>query len=142
MVILDLSVFEGELPSRALAREVMAIGMFVPPSIGTCIRHLVIKVSVVAGHAAPPGGSGRTEMVGGLTVRGEMIEPRAVGAATTLFVLFLCQGIILGVVAGPRDCAPRPPSQMQSPMFVIGARLPVVGSVSPCQFPSFTIFIY
>jgi hypothetical protein len=58
VVVLDLSVFEGELPSCALAREVVAVGVFVPSSIRTGIRHLIVKISVVAGHAAPPGGSG------------------------------------------------------------------------------------
>jgi hypothetical protein len=58
VVVLDLLVFEGELPGCVLMHEVMAIGMFAPSSIRTGIWHLVIEISVVAGHAAPPGGSG------------------------------------------------------------------------------------
>jgi hypothetical protein len=37
MVIFRLSVLEGEVPSSALAREVMTVCMFAPPSIGAVL---------------------------------------------------------------------------------------------------------
>jgi hypothetical protein len=58
VIVLDLSVFKGELPGGTLTHEVMAVGVFAPSSIRTGIWHLVIEISVVAGHMAPPRGSG------------------------------------------------------------------------------------
>jgi hypothetical protein len=81
-------------------------------------------------------------MMGGFTLRGEVVEPRAVGATATLLVFFLRESVVLGVVAGPGNGASRPSSQTQSPMLVVGAHLSVVGSVSPCQLPSLIVFIY
>jgi hypothetical protein len=111
MVILDLPILEGELPSGMLVCEVMPVGMFVSSSVRTGVRYLVVKESVVAGHAAPTGSSGRAEMVGGLAVSGKVVEPRAVGAATALFILVLCEGIVLRVVTVPRNGTPCSSSQ-------------------------------
>jgi hypothetical protein len=142
VVILDLPVFEGELPGGTLACEIMAIGMFASSSIRTSVGHLVIEVSVVAGHAAPPGGSGRTEVMGRLAVSGEVIEPQAIRAATVFLELILRQGIVLRIFTILGDGTSCSSSQVQGPVFGVGAFLPVLGSVSPCQFSSFAILIH
>ncbi|KAF8460988.1 hypothetical protein DFH94DRAFT_687113 [Russula ochroleuca] len=92
MIVFYLSIFEGELPGCALTCEVMAIGMLVPTSIRTGIRHLSGEVAVVAGHAAPPGSSGRAEVMGCFAMGRDMVEPWAVRAATALFELSLVRG--------------------------------------------------
>jgi hypothetical protein len=107
VVILDLPVFKGELPGGTLLHEVMAIGMFAPSSVGTSVRHLVVKIAVVAGHAAPSGSSGGAKVMGRLTVCGEMIEPRTVRAMATLLILVLGQSVVLGIVTVPGDGTPR-----------------------------------
>jgi hypothetical protein len=142
MVVFNLSIFEGELPGSVLTCEVMAVGMFAPPSIRTGIQHLSGEVAVVAGHAAPSRGSGQAEMMGCLAMGGEVVEPRAVGTAAEFLVLVLGKGIVLCIIAVPRNSAPCPSPQMQGPMLVVGARLSVMGLVSPCQFPSLAILIY
>jgi hypothetical protein len=103
MVILDLSVFERELPSRSLAHEIVAVGMLSSSSIRTGVRHLGVEVAVVTWYAAPSGGSGGTEEVGSLTMSGDVVEPGAIRAAAALLVLILCQGVVLHVLAVPRD---------------------------------------
>jgi hypothetical protein len=103
MIILDLSVFEGELPGSALTREVVAVGVFVLSSIGTGVQHLVVEVLVVAGHAAPSRGSSRTEVMGCFAVGGNVVEPGAIRTMAAFFVLVLCQDIVLRVFAIPRD---------------------------------------
>jgi hypothetical protein len=142
VVVLDLSILKGELPSCSLAGEVVAVGMFASSPIGTGVRHLIGEISVVAGHVAPPGGSGRAKVVGCFAMGGDVIEPGAIRTAAVFFVLILCQGIVLCVLAIPRDGTSCPTPQVQSPVFVVGVLLSAVGSVSPCQFPSLAILIH
>jgi hypothetical protein len=142
VIVLDLSVFEGELPSGTLMCKVMAVGVFVPSSIRTGVWHLVVEVSVVAGHVAPPRSLGRAKMMGRLAVGGEMIEPWAVGAATVFLILILHQSVIPCVVAHPRDGTSCSSSQTYSPMLVVRALLSAMSSVLPCQFPSLAILVY
>jgi hypothetical protein len=111
MVILDLSVFERELPGRLLVCEIVAIGVFVPSPIRAGVRHLIDEISVVAGHATPAGGLSGAKEVGCLAVGGKMVEPRTVRATAAFLVLILGQGIVLGVFAVPRGGTPRPTPQ-------------------------------
>jgi hypothetical protein len=80
--------------------------------------------------------------MGGLAVSGEVVEPRAVGATTALLVLVLGEGVVLRIVTVPGNSAPCSSPQTQSSVFMIGVRLSVMGSVSPCQFPSLTVLIH
>ena len=84
----------------------MAIGMLTSSSIRAGVGHLGVEVSVVAGYAAPTGGPGGAEMMGGLAMGGEVVEPRAVGATAALLILVLGEGIVLRVVTVPRNSAP------------------------------------
>jgi hypothetical protein len=142
MVVLDLSVFEGELPSRSLACEVVAVGVFAPSPIGAHVRHLIDKISVVAGHVTPAGGLGGAKEVRRLTMGGKVVEPGTIGTAAAFLVLILGQGVVLCVLTGPGDGAPHSTPQVQGPGFVIGGVSSAMGSVSPCQFPSLTILVH
>jgi hypothetical protein len=53
VVILSLSILEGEVSGRALACKITAVGVFTTSSIGTGIGHLVAEISVMLGNAAP-----------------------------------------------------------------------------------------
>jgi hypothetical protein len=108
VVILGLTIFEGELPGSALACEVMAVGMLTPPSVGTGVRHLIGEVSVMAGHAAPSGSVSRAKMMGRFAMGGDMIEPGAIGTVAAFLVLVLRQFIVLHILAVPRDGAAGP----------------------------------
>jgi hypothetical protein len=141
MVIFDLTIFKGELPSCLLARKVMAIGMLTPSSIGAGVWHLIGEVSVVAGHAAPSGSVSRAKVVGRFAVSGDMVEPRTVGTVMAFLVLVLRQFVVLRILAVPRNGATGPSPQTESPMFVVRGFLPAMGSVSPCQFPSLAILV-
>jgi hypothetical protein len=141
VIVLDLLIFEGELPSCSLMHKVMAVGVLAPSSIGTSVWHLHGEVSVVAGHAAPPGSASRAEMVRRLTMGGDMVEPGAVGTTAAFLVLVLRQFVVLHVLTIPRDGTMGSSSQAESPMFMIRAFLSAVSLVSPCQFPSLAIFI-
>ena len=66
---------------------------------------------MVAGYAAPPGGLGGTEEVGGLAVSGDVVVPGAIGATAAFFVLVLRQGVVLRVLAVPRNGTSRSTSQ-------------------------------
>ena len=142
VIVLDLSIFEGEVPGRSLACEVMAVGMFVSSPVRTGVRHLGMEVAVVAWYAAPSGGSGRTEEMRGLTMGGDVVEPGAVGTAAAFFVLVLRQGIVLRILAVPGNGARAPPLRRKVPVSWYGALPPAVGSVSPCQFPSLAILVH
>jgi hypothetical protein len=96
----------------------------------------------MAWYAAPSGGSGGAEEMGSLTMSGNVVKPGAIRAMAAFLVLVLHQGIVLCVLAIPRDGAPRSTPQAQGPVLVVRVLSPAVGSVSPCQFPSFTILIY
>jgi hypothetical protein len=84
----------------------MAVGVFAPSPIGTGVRHLIGEVSVVAGHVAPPGGLSRAKEVGSFAMGGDVVEPGAIRTAAALLVLVLCQGVVLCVLAVPRNGTP------------------------------------
>jgi hypothetical protein len=142
MIVLDLLVFEGKLPSRVLAREIMPVGVFASAPVRASVWHLGAEVAMVAGYAAPTGGSSGAEEVGRFAVGGDVVEPGAVRTAAAFFVLALCQNVVLGVLAVPGDGTACPAPQMQGPGLLIGGLPPVVGSVSPCQFSSLAILVY
>jgi hypothetical protein len=85
-------------------------------------------------------------MVGRFAVGGEMIVPRAVGAALSLLELVLGQGVICGVFTIPRNPAACSSSQpgVGPGYYVghIGRDVAPVVSVSPCQFSSLVIFLH
>jgi hypothetical protein len=141
MVIFDLTILEGELPSRLLACKIMAVGMLMLSSIGAGVWHLIGEVSVVAGHAAPSGSASRAKVVGRFAVSGDMVEPGAVGTVTAFLVLVLRQFVVLRILAVPQNGATGPSPQTESPMFVVRGFLPAMSSVLPCQFPSLAIFV-
>jgi hypothetical protein len=85
--------------------------MLVLSSVRAGVGHLVDEVSVVVGYAAPPRGSSGTEEVGVLAMSGDVIVPGAIGATAVLFVLFLCQGVVLCIFAIPRNSASHSSSQ-------------------------------
>jgi hypothetical protein len=101
MIVLGLTILEGELPSGSLARKVVAVGVLVPPSIGTGVWHLVGKVSMVAGHAAPSGSASQTKVMRRFAVSGDVVEPGAVGTMTAFLILVLHQFVVLRVLAVP-----------------------------------------
>jgi hypothetical protein len=111
VVVFDLSVLERELPSRSLAREVTAVGVFVSSSIRTGVWHLVVEITVVMRYVAPTGGLHRTEEMRGLTMGGDVVEPRAVRTAAAFLVLVLGQGVILCVLAVPGNSTACPSLQ-------------------------------
>jgi hypothetical protein len=112
VVVLGLSVLEREVPHCMLACEIMAICMFALPSIGTSVRHLIVEVAVMTGYAAPSGGSGGAEEMGGFAVGGNMVEPRAIGTVVAFLVLILHQSIVLRILAVPGNGASRPTPQV------------------------------
>jgi hypothetical protein len=81
----------------------MAVGVLASSPVRTSVRHLIVEVSMVAGHVAPPGSLSRAEMVRRFTMGGEMVEPGAVGAAAAFLVFVLHQSIVLRVLTIPRD---------------------------------------
>jgi hypothetical protein len=89
MVVLDLTILKGELPSGLLAREVVPVGVFAPSSIGAGVWHLGGEISVVAGHAAPSRSASRAEVVWCLAVSGDVVKPGAVGTATVFLIFVL-----------------------------------------------------
>jgi hypothetical protein len=141
MVVFDLTILKGELPSCSLARKIVAVGVLTPSSIGAGVWHLVGEVSVVVGHAAPSGSASRTKVVGRFAVSGDMVEPGAVGTMTAFLVLVLCQFVVLCILTVPRNGATGPSPQTESPVFVVWGFLPAMSLVSPCQFPSLAIFV-
>jgi hypothetical protein len=70
-----------------------------------------------------------------------MVEPGAVGTATAFLVLVLHQFVVLCVLTVPQNGATGPSPQTESPMLVVRGFLPMMSSVSPCQFPSLAIFV-
>jgi hypothetical protein len=111
VVVLDLPLLEREVPGRMLACEVVAIGMLASSSIRAGVRHLGVKVAMVAWYVTPSRGAGRTEEMRGLTVGGNVIEPGAVGTTAALFIFVLRQGVILRIFAVPGNGAVRPTPQ-------------------------------
>jgi hypothetical protein len=85
-------------------------------------------------------------MVRGLTMGGQMVIPRAVGAVLALFELFLGQGIVCGILAVPRDPAACPSSQsgVRSCHYVglVGRGVVPGASVLPCQFTSLFVLLH
>jgi hypothetical protein len=142
VVVLDLSILEGELPSCSLAHEVMAIGVFASSPIGTGVRHLIGEISVVAGHAAPPGGSSGAKVMGCFAMGGDVIEPWAIRTAAAFFVLVLRQGVILCILTIPGDGTLCSAPQAQGSVLAVRVLPPTIGSMSPCQFSSLAIFIH
>jgi hypothetical protein len=110
VVVLDLTLFEGKIAGMVLAGEVMPIGMAAASSIRTGVRHVVVEESVMTWYSAPARGRNRTQMMGVLAMGGQMVVPRAVGAALTFFEFFLGQGVVCGVLAIPGDSTTRPSS--------------------------------
>jgi hypothetical protein len=101
MVIFDLTILEGELPSCLLACKIVAVGMLMPSSIGAGVWHLVGEVSVVVGHTAPSGSASQAKVVGCFAVSGDMVEPGAVGTMMAFLVLVLRQFVVLCVLTAP-----------------------------------------
>jgi hypothetical protein len=91
------------LPHCSLACKIVAVGVLTPSSIGAGVWHLVGKVSVVAGHAAPSGSASRAKVVGRFAVSGDMVEPGAVGTTTVFLVLVLRQFVVLRVLTVPQN---------------------------------------
>jgi hypothetical protein len=81
VVVLYLSLFQCEVAGVALAGEVVAVGMAAAASIRAGGRHLVPEEAVVAGDSAPARCRDRAEVVGRFAVSGEVVVPRAIGAA-------------------------------------------------------------
>jgi hypothetical protein len=143
---LTLSLFQHEITGVALACEVVAVGMAAATPIRTGGGHLVPEEAVVAGDSAPARCRDRTEVMRRFAVSGEVIVPRAIGAAFALLELFSGQCVVSGVLAVPRDPTARSSSQSGiGPGRYVGAvghRAAPVSSVSPCQFPLLVIFIH
>jgi hypothetical protein len=89
----------------------MTVGMFVSSSVRTGVRHLVVEISVMTRHVTPSGGLCGAEEMRGLAVGGDVVEPQAIRATTTFFVLVLGQGVILRIFAIPENGAMCPSSQ-------------------------------
>ena len=99
---------------------------------------------MVAGDSAPARCGDGAEVVGRFAMSGEVVVPRAVGAALALLEFVPGQGVVGGVFAIPGY-----PAAGASSQSGVGPGRPAVGrdvlpvsSVSPCQFPPLVIFIH
>jgi hypothetical protein len=53
MVVLDLTLFKGEIAGVVLAGEIMPIGVAAAFSVRTGVWHIVVEESVVVWYSAP-----------------------------------------------------------------------------------------
>jgi hypothetical protein len=85
-------------------------------------------------------------MVRRFAMSGEVVIPRAVGAASALLEFLLCQCVVGGVLAVPGDPTAGSSSQPGigpgRSVGVVWRDTAPVSSVSPCQFSSLVIFIH
>jgi hypothetical protein len=146
VVILDLLLFEGEIAGMALVGEIMPIGVAAASSIRTGVWHVVAEESVMAGYSTPAQGRNGTQVMGVLTMGGQMVVLRAIGAALALFELLLGQGVICGVLAVPGDSTTRPSSESGIGschyVGVVGRGVVPGASVLPCQFTSLFVLLH